>query len=391
MSIQDYSPSRVLGALKRRRKDLLLKFWFWYYSKKPLKNAVYFESFQGKVLADSPLAIGNEIANRRLAFDLYWAVADKSQRPPAGMTAIVFGSRSWIAAITTSRYLVNNNLFPWYFKKRGGQVYLQTWHGTPLKRLVFDIESDTSTIGYRNTVTKETSQWDALISPSEFATEKFRSAFRYTGEVLTIGYPRNDALVNVSDAQRQSLRRKLKVGEKEFMVLYAPTWRDYLRTAGGSWSSVNYMNDADSLPDGVKVFYRGHTNTQSADVDPSFHNVTSYPDIAELCIAADVLVTDYSSTMFDFAVTGKPMIAFVPDLERYRAERGFYFDFEAEFPGPIVTTTEELAAALSDVSTWVEFYAPKYQAWQQKYTSMDDGTAAVRAADWLLDPQRLTK
>jgi CDP-glycerol glycerophosphotransferase len=195
----------------------------------------------------------------------------------------------------------------------------------------------------------------------------------------------------VSDAQRQSLRRKLKVGEKEFMVLYAPTWRDYLRTAGGSWSSVNYMNDADSLPDGVKVFYRGHTNTQSADVDPSFHNVTSYPDITELCIAADVLVTDYSSTMFDFAVTGKPMIAFVPDLERYRAERGFYFDFEAEFPGPIVTTTEELAAALSDVSTWVEFYAPKYQAWQQKYTSMDDGTAAVRAADWLLDPQRLTK
>jgi CDP-glycerol glycerophosphotransferase len=163
--------------------------------------------------------------------------------------------------------------------------------------------------------------------------------------------------------------------------MYAPTWRDYSRTATGNWQSVFYLDENLELPEGFKLIYRGHSNTHEAHKDGGserFIDVTRYPNITDLYLAADVLITDYSSVMFDYTVTGKPIIFMTPDLERYRAERGFYFDFETEAPGPILNTQEEVVTALQNLGEIERNYQKNYRNWQLKFDAHEDGKAASR-------------
>jgi CDP-glycerol glycerophosphotransferase len=144
------------------------------------------------------------------------------------------------------------------------------------------------------------------------------------------------------------------------------------------------MDEDIELPPGFQMLYRGHTNTHAAHktkVAGGAIDVTKYPDVTELYLAADILITDFSSVMFDFTVTGKPVLFLAPDLERYRAERGFYFDFEATAPGPILKTDSEVVAALARIDEISAEYSVKYRAWQQKFNSLEDGKAAARVAD----------
>ena len=164
-------------------------------------------------------------------------------------------------------------------------------------------------------------------------------------------------------------------------MLYAPTWRDFKRTATGKWDTVNFMDPEIELPEGFKMMFRGHSNTIEAHTTKVAGNaidVTTYPDVTDLYLAADVLVTDYSSVMFDYTVTGKPILFLAPDLDRYRAERGFYFDFESEAPGPILNSDFELLATLMRIDEVSNQYLDKYRAWQRKFNGLEDGSAAKR-------------
>jgi CDP-glycerol glycerophosphotransferase len=229
---------------------------------------------------------------------------------------------------------------------------------------------------------REAAAWDYLISPSVFCSEVLPRAFGYKGEVLETGYPRNDRLKTHTAEDRQRLRAALGVTDpKTVLVMYAPTWRDYKRTATGNWDLVSYMDPNIKLPEGFRMMFRGHTNTHAIDSTKaagSAIDVTKYPDVTELYIAADVLVTDYSSVMFDFSVTGKPIIFLAPDLERYRAERGFYFDFEAEAPGPILTTDQEVVETLGKLPETAKRFQKAYKNWQQKFNNLEDGRASER-------------
>jgi CDP-glycerol glycerophosphotransferase len=163
--------------------------------------------------------------------------------------------------------------------------------------------------------------------------------------------------------------------------LYAPTWRDYQRTATGNWDLVSYLEPDIKLPDGFQMMFRGHTNTHnvnSAKAAGTSLDVTRYPDVTELYIAADVLITDFSSVMFDFSVTGKPIIFLAPDLERYRAERGFYFDFENEAPGPILATEAEVIETLRKLPETANTFQSAYKHWQAKFNVLEDGGASRR-------------
>ncbi len=387
-----YSPTRILGALRRRRADWLRKLQYKPGNGDALENAILFESFQGKVIGDNPLDIYREVLRRKAAGELpadlklFWTTGPET-KAPEGAVGVKHGSKAWLQAIATCRYLVNNTNFPWYFRKVPGQVYLQTWHGTPLKRLGREIPNNNLTKSYLDTMDREASYWDALISPNEYCTKVFPGAFSYSGKIIETGYPRNDRLTTADGQYRQRIRESIGITDpKTTVVLYAPTWRDFKRSATGNWESVNFMDENIELPAGFQMIYRGHTNTHAAhksSVAGRAIDVTKYPDVTELYIAADVLVTDYSSVMFDFTVTGKPVLFLAPDLERYRAERGFYFDFEGEAPGPILKRDTEVVDALSKLPDLAVIYREKYHAWQRKFNLLEDGRASARVVDQL--------
>jgi len=379
--LKKFAPMRLAGAARRRAAIKLRALQYQSDRKRPLEQTVLFESFQGKVIGDSPYDIFLGLQSARPDLKFIWVTAPATQAP-AGSKGVAFGSREYLRALATSKYLVNNSNFPPYFRKASGQIYLQTWHGTPLKRLGRDILSNNLTKSYLDTMDREAKAWDYLISPNGFCTEVFPSCFGYEGKILETGYPRNDKLSLATGVERQRIREEIGVSDPSVtLVLYAPTWRDYSRTATGNWQPVLYLDENLALPEGFKMLYRGHSNTHEAHkskTSETFIDVTRYPNITDLYLAADALITDYSSVMFDFTVTGKPIMFLTPDLERYRSERGFYFDFEAEAPGPILNTEAEVLKALQSLDEISRNYQTKYRNWQLKFDAHEDGHAASR-------------
>lgn len=375
-----YSPSRILGALRRRQLDWFRGSIYRLFSSSKLSNSILFESFQGKVIGDNPYAIFQEVLSRNPSFELIFTVGSKT-KAPEGAKGVRHGSIAWLKALASSKVLVNNTNFPGYFRKRSGQTYIQTWHGTPLKRLGRDIVDVVPTGSYLRMMDREASFWDYLVSPSAYCSEIFPNTFGYKGTILETGYPRNDILINQS-SKRDLIRRSLGIADGQQVVLYAPTWRDSQRTATGNWKPVNFLPG--SLGDNVTVLFRGHTNTHSAhsaQVAQGTIDVTNYINVADLYLAADVLVTDYSSSMFDFSVTGKPMIFLAPDFDEYVAKRGFYFDFEQAAPGPILRDSSFLRKALESIDSQKGEYAQRYLAWQMKFNKLEDGLASKRVVD----------
>jgi CDP-glycerol glycerophosphotransferase len=286
-----------------------------------------------------------------------------------------------MAALGRARHVVTNVGMPGYYRKPRGTSYLQTWHGTALKRIAFDI-GDPKFAGDRRFLTRlerDVARWDALVSPSRFMTEILRRAFRYDGRVLETGYPRNDLLTSPeAPTRRRAVRDSLGLSDSTSVVLYVPTWRDV--------PTFDLELDVAALGQrfgGDHMFLvRTHPSAQLRSrypLQPWAIDVAAYPDIRELYLAADVLVTDYSSAMFDFAVTRKPMLFFTYDLTEYRDEtRGFYFDFEADAPGPLLATTDEVAAALDDIDAVAARYAPAYDAFFERFCALEDGAATER-------------
>jgi CDP-glycerol glycerophosphotransferase len=186
----------------------------------------------------------------------------------------------------------------------------------------------------------------------------------------------------LTDGDGTATRRALGIRSDERVLLYAPTWRDD-RT-----EMVDFLDPAAlaAATDAV-VLVRGHSRTLQPGRDavgPRVIDVTGFPDTSQLLLVADALITDYSSVMFDYSVTGKPMYFLVPDIEHFRGElRGFYFDLAAHAPGPMVRTQDELVAALA--ADDADAYADRYAQWREKFNARDDGHAAERVVTRILD------
>ena len=321
-------------------------------------------------------------------------MADWSTVAPPGATVVLHGSEEYYTALARSRHVIANDDMHYFYRKRDGQVYLQTWHGTPLKRIGFDIEQPQFASGrsYFPQLANDVAQWDALLSPNPFSTPIMRNAFKFEGEIWETGYPRNDVLArDDSGAVAARVRRRLGLPDGKRVVLYAPTWRDNQYYASGRYRfdlRLDLERAYQVLGPDYVVLIRGHhqlADDVTAGQRPGFAlDVTRYPDVSELFLATDVLVTDYSSVMFDFAATGRPMIFFTYDLEQYRDNlRGFYFDFETEAPGPLLATSEEVLTAIRDLGTTGAGYGAAYQAFVTKFCTLDDGKAAARVCERL--------
>ena len=361
----------------------------------PVRDAVFFVSWKGKQCSDNPLGIAEELRRRGDDREHLWAVTDWSVPVPEGGTGVLRGTEEYYEALARSRYLISNDDMQAPFRKRDGQVYLQTWHGTPLKRIGFDISNPQFISGtaYFDHLAADIAQWDLLLSPNPFSTPVMRRAFRYNGEICEYGYPRNDLLSRADTAEVAArVRDRLGLPDGKRVVLYAPTWRDNQVYANGRRYRFDMRLDLErawrELGQDHVFLIRGHHH-MADDVPAGMRagfaiNVTAYPDITELFLVSDVLITDYSSAMFDYAVTGRPMLFFTYDLAEYRDNlRGFYFDFEAEAPGPLLDSSAGVIEAVKDIDSVAASYRDAYQRFAAKFSSLDDGKAAARICDRL--------
>ena len=277
------------------------------------------------------------------------------------------------------------------WRKRHGARYLQTWHGTPLKRVHRDVLW--APPGRLDWLDRDIARWDVLLSPNPVSSLRLRRAFGFDKEVWETGYPRNDILSSPdAGAVRVDVRRALGVPEDATVVLYAPTWRD--DEGYGRLPSVPMRLDLPALVSRLEEGGRPHTviarvhnlmtGRLQTPMGPGVVDVSWHPDVRDLYLAADVLVTDYSSVMFDFALTGKPMVFYAYDLARYRDEvRGFYFDLLPDAPGPVVGDLDALAEAVLAVDADRERYAARYQRFRSTYGILEDGHATDRVLECL--------
>lgn len=378
-----------------------LRFYF-----KPVEEKrVLFESFMGRKYVDSPKAMYEYMLNSKdyEDFEFVWFFKnpeDYKKIAKNKRTKVVkYGSKDYYKYYATSKYWVTNSRVPDTIIKKKDQVYIQCWHGTPLKRLGFDIEvkggnamNSLKDIRYKYQV--DSKKYSYMVSPSRFCTEKFISAFnlKAVGKediVIEKGYPRNDFLVNYKKKDIERIKKELKLPKDKKIILYAPTWRDNQHTSGVGYTyktEVDFDYLREKLSDEYIILFRAHyfvANSFDFKKYKGFiYNVSDYDDINELYILGDILITDYSSVFFDYSILKRPMIFYMYDLEEYQHElRDFYFDLD-ELPGPIVQDEKDLIKAIEKTNKFK--YDKKYQAFNDKYTYLDDGKASERVVKELI-------
>ncbi|MFF6910283.1 CDP-glycerol glycerophosphotransferase family protein [Streptomyces sp. NPDC012389] len=369
----------------------------------PLLDTVLYAGGAG---GDSPRAVHAELVRRGAEAEHLWVTGTSPGRTtpvPPGARAAPVHSAAWYEALARSRWIVTDDHLPAWFERRPGQTVVQTWHGTPLgcfgtglTETLYADHQHLATLAHRS------AQWSVLVSPSRFATPLLRRSLAYEGDVLEAGSPANDVLC-APDREKaaEEIRRTLGVPKDHRVVLYAPTYRDHLahppsavphspdRTAPGPYRwdpALDLPALARSLGPGHTVLVRRHPRvTGSIAEGPGVLDVSRHPGAAELLLIADVLVTDYAGLMFDFALTGRPMLFHTYDLEHYRdTVRGFCLDFETRAPGPLLVTTDEVAQALRGLGALAARHADAYESFRRDHCDLDDGGAAGRVADRLL-------
>ncbi|WP_159449324.1 CDP-glycerol glycerophosphotransferase family protein [Demequina sp. NBRC 110051] len=350
-----------------------------------VKDAVFLQSWFGKTFSDSPAPLADAL--RHHCREVLVGVRDFSVEVPDHVTPVIVGSRAWWEAMTSARVVVDNSWTPKEFKRRPGQKVVQTWHGTPLKKLGYDRSQHEGRPSTPQSFRWGSSKWDLLVSPNDYSTEILRRAYTYDGEIAQVGYPRNDVLV-ADDGVRSRVRASLGIAADTVVVVYAPTFRES-QQGRSVFCDVEALGRA--LGPGFQLLVRGH----SAALRPGTHHhgshaldVSTYPESSHILAVADVLVTDYSSVMFDFTATGRPVVFFTPDMDAYAQDgRGVYFDLESTAPGPVVRRESQLAYEVR--RAWRERAAvsPRYETWRTRYNGHDDGGATERLAsrirEWL--------
>ena len=378
------------------------------------EHCVFFEAFGGRQYACSPRALFEQMC-RDARFDgwkFVWSftgarAADREVLPAevrARARVVVHESPEYFQCLAKAKYWVQNNRIPEYLQPGERHVYIQCWHGTPLKKLGFDVPdgfaggalNSPKELAHRYKI--DADKWDYLISPSPYTTEHLCSAFglaaaRRKRVVLESGYPRNDGIARTllpSGASERvaEIRKALGIPEGKRVLLYAPTYREDSFNAAKGYTfqlplDLGLMKRR--LGDEWVVLLRLHYYVSSRlDVDAwdGFAlDVSHVDDVNDLYCASDVLCTDYSSVLFDYANTSRPLVFFWPDVAHYVNElHGFYLNPE-ELPGPKCATSEEVVQALEGIDGWDSSYGATYKTFRATFCSLDDGHASERVIE----------
>ena len=349
------------------------------------ENKVYLTNFNGRGFADNQKYIAKELMKREKEYKLIWLLQNpKTQKLPEGIISVKTGTFREIYHMATSKFWINNVRFNQYFKKRPGQYYIQTWHaGLGFKRIEKDIE-DTLSKEYIEMAKKDSKAIDLIVSNGPFMTNHFKRIFWYDGEFLEKGHPRNDIFYTAGQKEKKQIYTKLGIPETTKTVLYAPTFRaDY----GLSAYNMDYERVLNVLKEKFggewKLLVRLHPNLfDKFDAlnlkSERILNVSAYSDMQELLFASDVMITDFTSAMFEFAIMDKPCFLYASDLEEYMKERGLITLQEVPFPKTDTNDGLEQIIMEYNPDTYFhrvhEFMADK---------CCDRGIGAKSVADWM--------
>lgn len=387
---------KLKKILKNKKAFARFLYVHWFLKLDMKDNWVVCESFLAKNYSDSPKYIYEYIQkNYPGRYKFIWIINDRKSEIPYKHTKVKRFSIRYCYYLARSKYYVFNSRQPAWIKKREGNVFLQTWHGTPLKRLVFDIEDISSaTARYKKQVYKQSRAWDYLVAPNQYSSDIFKSCFMFNKKMLETGYPRNDILhAKSKDQMADRLRHKLGIPKDKKTVLYAPTWRDDEYYGKGKYKfslELDLKLLRERLSNDYVLLLRTHyfiaDNVDVTGVEDFVYNVSKYDDIAELYLISDILITDYSSVFFDYTNLKRPMIFFMYDLEKYRdILRGFYINVEKELPGPIVFTSEEVVKAIENIDSIKKEYEDKYKDFYHKFCAWEKGDASEKVAKAVFD------
>lgn len=370
-------------------------------------KVILFSAFDGRNYSDSPRAIYEYMLEdeRFSEYTFVWAFKE-----PKKFTHILDNKNTYIVVENTLSYeQICAQAKYWFFNFRvadhicpkDDQVYVQLWHGTPLKRLGFDIAVSDNAMNSKEEI-RDKYRIDAikfkyLLAPSAFAGGKFISAWNLKkigkeNVILEAGYPRNDFLINYTHEEVKRLRSNLKIPENKKIILYAPTWRDNQHNAKMGYvytPEVDFDKLKENLGEEYVILFRAHylvANSFNFKKHGGFvYDVSNESDINRLYVISDLLITDYSSVFFDYANLRRPMIFYMYDLDDYANEiRGFYITLD-ELPGPIVQTQDKLLDAIVNVFDREHVYADKYKAFCKEFNYLDDGQASKRVIEAVIE------
>ncbi len=364
------------------------------------KTAMFF-AFKGKSYACSPKAIYEYMLTdeKYKDFKFIWAFKEPEEHSDLEKnrnTRIVkYGGKDYCKALACAKYWFFNYRVADHIYPKKDQIYVQCWHGTPLKRLGYDLKNSNNAMNSDEEIYEkykiDAEKFSYIISPSKFASEKFASAWdlvntNMTNKIIEKGYPRNDFLYNFKKEEILEIKRKLDLPEEKGIILYAPTWRDDQHQSGVGYvyeTQVDFDLLREELEENYVILFRAHylvANSFDFEKYKGFiYDVSNYDNINDLYIISDMLITDYSSVFFDYANLKRPMIFHMYDYEKYKDDlRGFYIDVE-ELPGTITKTEEELIKAIEGTKDC--YYNEKYRLFNEKYNYLDDGNAAKRVVE----------
>ena len=362
-------------------------------------KTIFFEVYDGRNYTCSPKAIYEKMLTMKefKDFKFVWAFNDPSKHDVMKDKRLVIvktNTKDYYKYISSSKYWIVNSIMDECITKKKGQVYVQCWHGTPLKRLRYDIEVNGAVLNTIEEIRKRNDRdavkFDYFISPSKYCTEKFTSAFNLVALgkkdiIIEEGYPRNDSLFNRNKKEVDKIKDKLGIPKDKKVICYLPTFRDNQHTSGVGYT-YNLVIDFDSLKkrfgkDYVILFKPHYFIANKIDLSKYknfVYNVANYDEINDIYLASDLLITDYSSVFFDYANLNRPVMFYMYDFDDYKNNlRDFYISLD-ELPGPIAKTQKELEDYIVNIDKSISKYKKTYDKFNDKYNYLDDGNASER-------------
>lgn len=348
------------------------------------RKKIFITSYYGKGFGDNGKYIAQELHRQKPDIKIYWQTDDRFSLPEY-ITPVRNRSILGLYHQTTAKIWIDNSRKTSYTLKRKKQYYIQTWHGgIGPKRVEKDAENQLPK-DYIDSAKQDSKMTDLMISNSTFCTELYRRAFWYDGEILECGSPRVDFLFNCTELDKKQIKTKLGVSENNRIVLYAPTFRKDKNVDCYSIDFSSVLHLLSQSNDSWKILIRLHPAVANrADFiayDDNIINATDYPDLYEILAIADVIITDYSSVMFEAAYVGKAVFLFATDILAYRQDRNLYFDLD-DLPFPLAQTNDELLDNIRNFS--MSSYQQGLETLRSKFGIKEEGHASEAVAQQIL-------
>ncbi|SDK87124.1 bifunctional glycosyltransferase/CDP-glycerol:glycerophosphate glycerophosphotransferase [Streptomyces indicus] len=345
-------------------------------------NLAVYCSYWGRGYLCNPAAI--HAAAARLAphiRSVFLVTEEAVDSLPAGVEHAVIGTERYWEVVARAKYLINNANFPGAVVKRPGTVHLSTQHGTPVKKMGAEQAQHPVTVagsGDTAALLRRTDRFDYMLSSNRHSTEVWQREYPCAYETLEYGYPRNDVYYSATADDVRRIRKELGIPQGKTALLYAPTHRDY---ATGYDARLDLAAFCEAVGEDFVVLLRAHyfyDEGQSKTLRGQVIDVTHHLSSEEVCLAADALITDYSSISFDYAHLDRPIVIYADDWDVYRDLRGVTFDLLADAPGPVARTEEELTEIFRSGAYADARSAERRAAFRERFCAFDDGLAAER-------------